>query len=274
VSVSDDYAPELAVAERAALEAGVHLLEWYQRGDLTVSTKADTSPVTAADEEAHEVLVKALSAAFPDDAILSEEGLDDPARLASRRVWIVDPLDGTRDFIARSGEFSVHVGFSVDGVACVGVVLVPVAGVLYAARRGHGAWRVDRTTRTRLHVSTTRALPQLRVGLSRQTTNDRLTAMLDANRVDQRFRMGASTKHVAVAAGQLDATIHLGPGSFEWDTCAPEVVIREAGGMYTDGTGAAFRYNQPLVAHQSGSIASNGACHALLVDALAAYVVS
>ncbi len=267
-----DHRAELQIAERAARAAGLLVLAHYRRGAIAVETKADQSPVTQADRDANAAILENLRTAFPTDAILSEETPDDRARLANRRVWIVDPLDGTRDFINRSDEFAIHVGLAVDGVAAVGAVYIPVAGVMYAASSAHGAWRVVGDVRTRLHVAKTQELRALRVGTSKAYPSAALSEFLDAQRVERRVAMGASTKLMAVAAGELDAVINLSSGEQEWDTCAPEVIVREAGGTFTDASGTPFRYNQPDPKHYRGSIASNGACHAALVNALAPHV--
>ena len=267
-----DLRAELATAERAARAAGEIVRAHYERGGLPVEIKADQSPVTQADRDANQAILEILGDAFPADAILSEESPDTDARLRNRRVWIVDPLDGTKDFVNRSGEFAVHVGLAVDGFAVAGVVHVPMAGTSYAASTGHGAWRVVGDMRTRVHVSGTAELGALRIGTSRQFPSPPLVAFLDTHGITRRMAMGASTKLVAVAAGELDAVVNLSSGELEWDTCAPEVIVREAGGAYTDGTGAPFLYNQPDPMHRRGSIASNRACHAALVAALAPYV--
>jgi len=267
-----EYPAELQIAERAARAAGAVIRAHYERGEIAVDTKADASPVTQADRDANAAILEILAAAFPADAILSEETPDTDARLTSRRVWIVDPLDGTKDFVNRSGEFAVHVGLAVDGAPVVGAVDLPMAGVTYAASRGHGAWRVEGERRTRVHVGTTAELSALRIGTSRAYPSAALVKFLDEQRIASRVAMGASTKLVAVAAGELDAVINLGSGECEWDTCAPEIIVREAGGVYTDATGAAFRYNLPDPNHHRGSICSNAACHAALVTALAPYL--
>ena len=253
---------ELAVAERAARAAGEIIAGYYARGGIAVETKADESPVTAADKAASAAILEILRAAFPDDAILDEEQPDDPARLGAARVWLVDPLDGTRDFVARTGQFSVHVALAVAGEAVVGVMYQPVAQALFAARQGGGAWRNGESIRVSDRCS------DLRIGVSRMVANPRLARFLAEAGLDRHVvPMGASTRHAAIAAGELDATIVLG-GDFQWDTAAPEVVLREAGGMLTDGDGRPFRYNQREVAHPRGSIASNGACHERLVELL------
>ncbi|HEY4242403.1 MAG TPA: 3'(2'),5'-bisphosphate nucleotidase CysQ [Kofleriaceae bacterium] len=264
------WARELAAASRIARAGGAIVRAMYELGDIAVDRKADDSPVTAADRAANAEILAMLGEDFPADAVLSEEEADSPARLSASRVWIVDPLDGTRDFVARTGQFSVHVALAVDGRAVVGAVYQPIAGALYAAAAGLGAWLdVDDGARSPLRVSS--RVASLRVGTSRLNAVGALGAFISSSGVTP-FAMGASTKHCALAAGELDACVNLSPGEQEWDTCAPEVVVREAGGTVTDGDGRPFRYNQRDLAHHRGSLFSNGACHAALLAALRHFV--
>jgi 3'(2'),5'-bisphosphate nucleotidase len=276
-----DYARELDVAERAARAGAAAILGFYRRDGVRVEIKPDQSPVTEADLAANQAIVALLRAAFPDDAILSEELPDDRSRLGQRRVWIVDPLDGTRDFIARTDHFCTHVGLAVDGVAVVGAVLQPVAGRLYSARAGAGAFvqaaqavvhagAGEAAPRTPLRVSTVTSPGELRAGVGRLNSSGRLGACLAATGLGARaVALGASVKYMALARGDLDLVINLSPGEMEWDTCAPEVVVREAGGAFTDGDGREFHYNQSDPTHRRGSLASNGMGHEALLAQLA-----
>src|SRR5262245_56280232 len=115
---------ELEIAKRLALQAGAILMKYYQRG-TTVDWKAPGDPVTAADREASQLIVSSLAPEFPEHAILSEEELDNPNRLERSRVWMIDPMDGTREFIEHRGEFAVQIGLAVDGVPVLGVVYQP-----------------------------------------------------------------------------------------------------------------------------------------------------
>lgn len=264
-----EHGRELAIAERAARAGGELVAAYYARGPIAVETKPDRSPVTEADRAAGAAIAGVLREAFPGDWILGEEDTDDLARLDRRRVWIVDPLDGTRDFIARTGQFSVHVGLAVDGIAVVGAVYQPVTDAMYAAAAGAGAWRTRGGERVRIAVSRTREPGELRTGTSRLNATSRLGQFLAAAGLDGRaVAMGASVKHMALAEGGLDLCVNLSPGEQEWDTCAPEVVIREAGGAFTDGDGRPFRYNQRDLGHYRGSVASNGACHDAVIELL------
>lgn len=263
------YKIELSEARAAAEAAAGVIRGHYDKGGIAVETKADESPVTAADRDANAVIVERLRAAFPTDGILSEESPDDGQRLAKQRVWIIDPLDGTRDFVARTGEFSVHIALAVDGAAVVGVVAQPVTAAVYYAVAGQGAFCARDGRTERLGVSDRGALAALRIGVSRLNLSSRVGAALGAAGLTKNaVTMGASTKYLAVARGTLDAAVNLSAGECEWDTCAPEVIVCEAGGRFTDVDGRPFRYNLPDPVHRRGSIVSNSRCH----DPLAALV--
>lgn len=266
----EQYERELAAAKAAAREAGAIIMRHYGRPEISVNTKADQSPVTAADLEANGAIIRALSAAFPDDAILTEETPDDRARLTKKRVWIIDPLDGTRDFVARTGDFCVHIGLSVDSEAVVGVVYQPTVDSLAFAVKGGGAFE-ERGGETRaLHASSLSAPGQIRIGVSRLNLDDGLSKCLAAAGMsDRAVRLGASVKHIALARGDLDAVLNLSPSEQEWDTCAPEVIMREAGCTVTNGDNVPFRYNQPDLFRPRGSAASNGHCHKLVLRVMA-----
>jgi 3'(2'), 5'-bisphosphate nucleotidase len=266
------YARELAVAEAAARAAGVLIRAHYDRGDVAVERKADDSPVTIADRDANACILEMLRAEFPADAILSEESADDPSRLANQRVWIVDPLDGTRDFVACTGDFAVHVGLAVGGVAVVGAVYQPVTERLYSASAGQGATFTAAGTTRRLHVSSRTNVSELRLGVSRMHAISALTEFLTAtNLTSQATSIGASVKHMRLAAGELDAIVSLSTGEHDWDTCAPEIIVREAGGRLTSGLGTPFSYNQADPQHHHGSVTSNGHAHDALISLVAPF---
>jgi 3'(2'), 5'-bisphosphate nucleotidase len=267
--VLSNYDRELAVAMAAAREAGALIMRHYASGSVPVSTKSDQSPVTAADLEANTFILQRLAAEFPDDAVLTEESPDDGTRLDKHRVWIVDPLDGTRDFLAHTGDFCVHIGLAVDEEPVVGVVYQPAPDALYYAQRGGGAF-VDEEGEIRPLRASARDVPtEVRVGVSRLNLDEGLGLCLAAAGLAARaVRMGASVKHMALARGELDAVMNLSPSEQEWDTCAPEVILREAGCLVTDGDGRPFRYNQRDLIRRRGSVASNGLCHALALKVM------
>jgi 3'(2'),5'-bisphosphate nucleotidase len=258
------------VARALAREAGAILMRHYAAEEVEFQTKPDLSPVTAADLEANAAIAAGLLAAFPDDAVLTEESPDDGSRFGKARVWIVDPLDGTRDFVAHTGDFCVHIGLCDRNQAVVGVVFQPVIDALHYARRGGGAFLEQRGTTRPLRASTRAEPGEVRVGVSRLNLDPGLEQCLMASGLAPRaVRMGASAKHMALARGELDAVLNLSPAEQEWDTCAPEVILREAGCAVTDGDGNAFKYNQPDLFRRRGSAASNGHCHELLLRVMA-----
>ena len=183
-----------------------------------------------------------------------------PSRFGKARVWIIDPLDGTRDFIAQTGDFSVHIGLCVDGQPVLGVVYQPVRQALYHARRGGGAFLDSSGVSSQIHTSTRQVPGELRVGISRLNPDEGLGKCLAASGLAPRaVAMGASVKHMALARGDLDAVLNLSPAEQEWDTCAPEVILVEAGCTVSDGDGNPMRYNQKDLYRRRGSVASNGA---------------
>jgi 3'(2'), 5'-bisphosphate nucleotidase len=212
-------------------------------GNASVARKADESPVTAADHAANDVLLDALRRTFPLDAILSEESNDSRDRLGAERVWIVDPLDGTKEFLARNGEFSIMTGLAVDGEAVLGVVYLPDEDRLYGAARGLGAW-VERGGRTRRVECSASARPLRLVG-SRSHAEPLLARMQEALGIDDVLPCGSvGVKCARIVEGARDLYIHPVPYLKEWDTCAPEVLVREAGGWVSDCRGDPLSYNK------------------------------
>jgi 3'(2'), 5'-bisphosphate nucleotidase len=261
---------EHEVACQTARDAGRLILSYYGNPEIAVDTKTDTSPVTIADRAADALILDRLRTAFPGDAFLTEESPDDPVRFAKNRVWIIDPLDGTRDFLAQTGDFSVHIGLCVDGQPVLGVVYQPVRQALYHARRGGGAFMESSGVQSRISTSTRSEPSELRVGISRLNPDEGLGKCLAASGLAPRaVAMGASVKHMALARGDLDAVLNLSPAEQEWDTCAPEVILREAGCTVSDGDGKPMRYNQKDLYRRRGSVASNGICHAFMIRVMA-----
>jgi 3'(2'), 5'-bisphosphate nucleotidase len=231
------------VAVRAARAAGAAAMAFY--GTATSTAKADASPVTQADHAANDVIVARLREAFPDDAILSEESKDSAARLSARRVWIVDPLDGTKEFLAQNGEFSIMIGLVEDGEPVLGVVYLPDGDVLFSAARDLGAWVERGGVRERLERAPVNGEPLRLVG-SRSHAEPLVARMQEALGITDVEPCGSvGVKCSRIAEGRRDLYVH--PVAFmkEWDTCAPEVILREAGGAVTDCRGEPLRYNKP-----------------------------
>ena len=243
---------ELAVAERVAHAAGVAAMRHY--GSTDPVSKADGSPVTAADRASNAVIMDMLQDAFPADAILSEEVRDSRARMGAERVWIVDPLDGTKEFLAQNGEFAVMIGLTVRGEPVVGAIYLPARDVLYSASRGSGAWVKRNGGTSQLRCS--QADPKrLRLVGSRSHSDPLLVRIQESLGItDVRPSGSVGVKCALIAEGERDLYIHPVPYMKEWDTCAPEVLIRESGGDVTDCYGEPLRYNKSDPAQPQGIV--------------------
>ncbi|HEY5971560.1 MAG TPA: 3'(2'),5'-bisphosphate nucleotidase CysQ [Pseudoxanthomonas sp.] len=226
-----------------AREAAAAILGVYENA-FDVEHKADASPLTAADLAAHRIIVDGLERLTPDWPILSEEAAEIPweTRRHWPRYWLVDPLDGTREFVKRNGEFTVNIALIDHGIAVIGVVLAPVGGLLWHAARGHEAYRRDGETdmllRTRAPATGT-----LRVAASRSHRDARTDALLARIGDAETVGLGSSLKFCRIAEGVLDVYPRFGPTS-EWDTAAAQCVLEAAGGVVIAPDGRPFRYNQ------------------------------
>lgn len=243
-SAPDTYkhSDELNCAVEAARAAGAAILAHY--GTSRSVQKAGGSPVTVADHAASAVIIARIRAEFPSDAILCEETADSPDRLSARRLWVVDPLDGTKEFLAQNGEFSVMIALVEDGDPVVGVVYLPAVDRLYSAAAGVGAWVEADGTVERLTAR--RSGDRLRLVTSRSHADATVEAMCAALPVTDRRPSGSvGIKCALIAEGECDLYAHPVPYMGEWDTCAPEAILREAGGTVTDCRGEPLRYNKP-----------------------------
>jgi 3'(2'), 5'-bisphosphate nucleotidase len=247
----DLFVAELETARRAARQAGAAILHFY--GATEWEAKADASPVTQADHASNEVITSAIRAAFPDDAILSEESADSPERLSAARVWIVDPLDGTKEFLAQNGEFSVLIGLAIEGEPVLGAVYLPTTGVLYLAARGMGAWAERGDERRRLEPATLEEGAAVRLVGSRSHPEPFLLRMQEALGITDVAPSGSvGVKCSRIVDGDRDLYVHPAAHLKEWDTCAPEVIATEAGARVTDMHGRPLRYNKPSPAQPHG----------------------
>lgn len=268
------YHRELQVAVRLAREAGAAILEYYDQ-PLEVERKVDadeyTEPVTQADRAANELIVRALRREFPSDGILAEESVDTERRLRKRRVWMIDPIDGTNGFIAHDGDFAVQIGLAVEGRSVVGVVYQPLPDVLYRAVEGAGTFVERKGFETeRARVSDASAVNRMRMAASRNHRSPRMDRVLRALGIKEEVQRGSvGIKVGLIIERQCDVYIHLSPRTKQWDTCAPEIILSEAGGRITDLFGYPLGYNDRDVQNRNGLVASNGAAHARIIEELA-----
>ena len=274
-NITTIYANELCTARDLARAAGAAALRFYGNANLDIRRKKADEPVTEADFAANNVIVPALRDAFPDDGLLSEESTDDTRapgnRLERERVWMIDPLDGTQGFIDGTGDFAVQIGLSFQGTPVVGIVYKPVTNVLYSAARGAGAW-VERAgdAPQSLRVSGRADLSAMRIAVSRSHRSPRMNEVIRSLGIREEVRSGSvGIKIGLIIENTCDLYVHLSPKSKQWDTCAPEAILREAGGTLTDIFGKPYRYNTADVWNHNGIVATNGAAHTEVIERLA-----
>jgi 3'(2'), 5'-bisphosphate nucleotidase len=261
---------ELAVATQLARRAGERIRA-MQRSDLAVDRKEDDSPVTAADREADAIIRGGLTSAFPDDALLSEETPDDGSRFAHDRVWMIDPLDGTKDFVRGQSGFAVMIGLLVGEAPALGVVYQPIGDKLYQASRGGGAWlSVGGADPVRLHVSAITETTQIRMVASKSHRTEAIDRVREKLGIQQELNIGSvGLKLGLIAEGERDLYVNPQGHSKLWDACGPEAILTEAGGRLTDAHGQPLRYRGRELGNIYGLIASNGLLHDAVVARLA-----
>jgi 3'(2'), 5'-bisphosphate nucleotidase len=268
-----NYDRELRVACELARAAGAAILEQY-KGPLNIKQKNqynDVEPVTQADTIANELIVTGLKREFPSDGILAEESVDTKRRLDKSRVWMVDPLDGTNGFIDGNGDFAVQIGLAEEGRCVIGVVYQPMTGVLYRAVHGEGTW-IERPEfePERAQVSTRTTPSEMRLAASRSHRSSRMSKVVARFGFREEVQRGSvGIKIGLLIEQQCDVYIHLSPRTKQWDTCAPEVILTEAGGRVSDLFGYPLNYNVPDVQNRNGLVASNGVSHHLIIETLA-----
>jgi len=268
--MSGTYEREIEAAREAARSAADSILGLYGP-DVEVRWKGENDPVTAADEASTRVILEHLRATFPDDAVLIEERADDPGRREHRRVWIVDPLDGTREFIDRIPEFCVMIGLVEDGEPVAGVVHVPLTGTVLVGSRGSPARRIDADgTSVELSCTPVPSIEAMRLVVSRSHRSEKITRAKDLLGITAEVPSGSVGMKVArLVTGEADLYIHLGPGIKLWDACAPDAILRAAGGTMTDPAGVPIDYGAESVHCPIGLLASAGEHHAAIAGKLA-----
>ncbi|MEO5731102.1 MAG: 3'(2'),5'-bisphosphate nucleotidase CysQ [Byssovorax sp.] len=260
-------ARELDVALATARRASALILEIYAT-PFTVELKGPDDPVTRADREANTLICEALAAAFPGDAIVAEESAPEtPAETSAlvlrERVWFVDPIDGTREFADRNGEFAVMIGLAIKGRAALGVVLMPTLGQALAGIVGGEAFCEDASgARRPLRVTTVQDPREATMMVSRSHRPRIVEPVIERLGIHKTVSCGSVGVKVArIALGEADLYVHGGRGAKRWDSCAPEAILLAAGGRFTDIEGELIDYAAADLMLDNGLVASNGALH-------------
>ena len=265
---------ELEIAIAAARWASANVLAHYAEGFETehkIGADDHSEPVTIADREASRIIVDELTAAFPDDAVLSEEEIDHlHLRLSNDRVWIIDPIDGTAGFIDHDGDFAIQIGLAENGVPVVGVVYQPFHDILAYAAKGEGSFTITHGGKpTRRRVSEKTDLRQMTMAISRHHPSARLRRIIEQLQVGGTVSRGSVGLKVSLITEQT-CDLYISPGARTklWDTCAPQIILEEAGGRFTDMFGGDLVYDTADLQNRNGLLATNGVAHDDVVERL------
>ncbi|MFQ5603160.1 MAG: 3'(2'),5'-bisphosphate nucleotidase CysQ [bacterium] len=263
---------ELNVATEIIKEAGQIILDFYHR-KYDVELKNEREPVTQADKASNAFITEQLARQFPDDAILAEESKDDFKRLQKSRVWVVDPMDGTKEFIDKVGQFAAMIGLVENGRPVLGLVYQPTSAIFYWAVRNQGAYMIQNGQKSELHVSNVTEIDQLKLVISRSHRAELVDTMKEALGIHKEVASGSVGLKVGLLAQKkCDLYLHPNSKTKEWDTCAPEIILQEAGGTLTDCWGQPLKYNKENVYNDKGFVASNGTRHAEIIEKIAPFL--
>jgi len=250
------YEKELGHALFIAKTVRPKIMEIYQ-GEFDVEIKEDNSPVTIADKLVDQMIREYLSQHYPDYAFLTEESEDDPIRFTKDFVWIIDPIDGTKDFVGRDGEFTVNIALSYRGEIVMGLILAPVKNVIYYATKQGGAFKLEHNQITQIHVNDKTS--DLTVVTSRyhlrQSEKDVIAK--HADKIARQVTIGASLKACLIAEGKAELSYRFSAGTKEWDIAPGQIIVEEAGGLFVKPDRTRYAYNRVDVQNREGYIMTN-----------------
>lgn len=258
-----DKIPELEVAIKAANKAGNAILEIYQQ-DYETSTKTDDSPITEADLVSNEIIKEIL--VKTKHMILSEEDKDDLNRLYEDTIWIVDPLDGTSDFIDKTGEFTVMIALIKNKKPILGVINWPTENTMFVAQKNSGAFRFSNGEWKKISVTNVDELSKCRTVGSRHHLSDKEKSFIKKLGIEDFTSIGSSLKVGKISSGEAEAYITTTNKMKEWDSAASYCIISEAGGRMTDMLGNDITYNNKDVYHRNGILVTNGLVHNKIIE--------
>ena len=248
---------ELQAAIDAGLKAKDKILEIYHQ-KFDVEIKEDNSPVTIADKTADKMISEFLHAAFPNYAFLTEESDDNQDRLNNDYVWIIDPVDGTKDFVAKDDQFTTNIALAYKHKVVVGVVVAPARDELYFASAGNGAfYQKLGQNPVKIHVNDKLNDLVFLTSVFHFTKDEEDLISRHSDRITSTMRLGSSLKPCAIAHGLAEITYRSSPYTKEWDTAASQIIVEEAGGLFVEPDGTPITYNRKDVYNRKGYIVVN-----------------
>ena len=259
---SESFIPEFEIALNAAIEAGKEILKIYKT-DFKSKNKEDNSPITIADLKSNEIIKSILSKTGI--TVLSEEDKDNKKRLKQNRVWIIDPLDGTTDFVNKTGEFTVMIGLVEKNKPLLGRIDWPAEDTWLVAQKQIGSWVQVNKAWKKIRVSKVSELKECKVVGSRHHLSEIEKELLKKLQLTKFTSIGSSLKVGKISYGDADVYLTTTNKMKEWDTCASYCIISEAGGKMTDMRGNDLTYNNEDVFHKKGILVTNGLVHEKIV---------
>ena len=256
--------PELGKIIDGIVRAGEKILEVYET-DFSTEKKDDDSPITQADIESNKILKEVLG--DTGISILSEEDVDDKKRLSEEKIWIIDPLDGTTDFVNRTGEFTIMVGLVEKQKSILGLIYWPIKKKMYLAESGKGAFRHDEEWE-KIETTMMSEMQNCQALVSRHHLSEKEKKLLDEMEIAVVTSIGSSLKVTEIASGEAEIYLTTTNKMKQWDTCASNCIICEAGGKMTDMSGNDLVYNTEIVNHENGILVTNGLIHQDALDAI------
>ena len=260
----DSRIPELGKILNGVEKAGEKIIEIYNT-DFSAEKKDDDSPITQADIESNKILKEVLGETGI--TILSEEDADDKKRLSEERIWIVDPLDGTTDFVNRTGEFTIMAGLVENHKSVLGIIYQPTTKKMYLAESGKGAFCHDEEWE-KIGVTMMSEIQNCHALVSRHHLSEKEKKLLDEMEISVVTSIGSSLKVTEIASGEAEIYLTTTNKMKQWDTCASNCIISEAGGKMTDISGKEMVYNTESVNHENGILVTNGLVHQIALDAV------
>ena len=254
---------ETQLAIKAVIEAGKAVMKIYE-SNFSSMLKDDNEPLTEADIKSNEIIQQIISVAG--HPILSEETIDNKERLIHNKIWIVDPLDGTADFIKRTGEFTIMIALVENNKPILGVVYWPINNVLFVAQKGEGAYKFAKGEWLKLEINDISELESCKAVCSRHHLSEKEQRFLTILRITEFTMRGSSLKVTDVCSGKAELYFTTTSKIKQWDTCASYCLIKEAGGKMTDMFGTDLEYNIDMINHPNGVLVTNGIIHDQIVE--------
>ena len=263
--------PETNLAINSVIDAGKTVMKIYNQ-PFETKIKSDNSPITEADIASNKIIQKIISTS--DYPILSEETKDNKKRLEKETIWIIDPLDGTSDFINKTGEFTIMIGLVRKQVPILGIIYCPPQNTLYVAQQNQGSYQLAGEKWSKISVSTISDLTKSRTVYSRHHSEESERLFFKYIKTKKLTKRGSSLKAIDVASGTSELYFTSTNKIKQWDTCASYCLVKEAGGNITDVYGNDLNYNIDDVNHQNGIIVSNGLVHEKVINSYKKFLKS